>query len=815
MRKILFIFLGIVIISKISHAQIGNNYMVGDKILNAESVIDSRMFHTDFIEDLIFNYINSIRFERGYEPYEHNTVLYEAAKIQTDYMSSINDDTYEQKNKNLLTTRHRLLFVNGSGRGKELITKEMLKKSGMYYTYNQLAENTAFKWFNSSRDSRELYSDQYTMAAVAVSLSEDKRRIFVSLLLGDFLSLNDGAIHTSELAYEITQPPFFKWKQLQSYDDRICRKIDQLENLSLLQGALTIDNQNQIYIEFNNARALKRFLREKKDGIAVDIITKDQYLCDAPNKVNYALENRGILLSPIYTKEFWKKNEIQGKYVKEAKVPLGTLPTEIANSDYELNLLLIQNQHVCKSIPKSYLSTCEGKYTQNLELLADTITINSKFNYKPVADSTKLSFKIPFEKKKFHYKTEDIEPFLKLLNEPDFIIFELKISAFSSIEGIMKENNMLQKRRAESIIQALRDRQRDSIISEIKTEPAWEQFKNDIASTQHNVLASMQLQEAQEYISKYELSKKLEPILKNHRYAQIDMKISYDISGLKEQNFVISKFNKAIEKRDLPMALSIQKFIMKRVINGKYSMAAVYNQKIPEETQFAGLLMNKLWLEMRGINSTPENYTERIAALHELDKYNEYIAFNYALCQVLYFPIDNERVINTLQNDIDRFYHKSFTKETVDNLNMRFQFKVINIADSLDNKEKIIEARLQKIKDIVEIKDESVENSLRLAELFIINKDYKYAMEILETFIESPKAPEELIFTYLSLGSRFEEKMLSRKFARTMHKARQINHDRLCQLFDGEHFSHRIFENPEIKELVCKQCSTLKITKGN
>jgi len=796
-------------------AQIGNNYMVGDKILNADDVIDSRTFHTDFIEDLIFNYINSIRTERGFAPYEHNEMLYKAAKIQSNYMAEINDDTDEHKDKKLRSTRERLISVGGSGRGKELISKEMLKKSGMYYTYNQLAENTAFGWFNSTRYSKELYSDQYTMAAISVSIAEDKRRIFVSLVLGDFLALNDGASHISELSFEITQPPFFKRKQLQGYDDRICRKTDRIENLSLLQSALTINDQNEIYLEFDDARTLKKFLRTKKDGLAIDITTKDQYLCGAPNKVDYSLQNRGLLLSPIYNNELWRKNEIQGKFVKEVKIPLGVLPTELASAEYELNLLLIQDQHVCKSIPKSYLSTCEGKYTQNLHILADTITINSKFDYKPVADSTELSFRIPFEKKKFQYKTEDIEPFLKLLNEPDFIIYELKISAFSSIEGIMEENNMLQKRRAESIIHALRYRQRDSMISEIKTEPAWEQFKKDITNTQHNVLASMSLQEAQEYITKYELAKKLEPILKNHRYAQIDMKVTYDISGPKEQDFVISKFNKAIEKEDLPLALSIQKFIMKRVIDGKFSMSAVYNQKIPDKKQYAGLLMNRLWLEMKGTNSSPENYADRIAALYELDRYNEYIAFNHAMCQVLYSELTDERQINVLQSDIDRFYHKSFTKETVDNLNMRFQFKVINMADSLSNKDKIIEARLEKIKEIVEIKEESIENSLRLAELFILNKDYKYALEILETFIESPIAPEELVFTYLSLGSRFEEKMLSRKFAGALHKARQINQDRLCQLFDGEHFSHRIFENPEIKELVCKQCSTPQITKGN
>ncbi|WP_462279646.1 CAP domain-containing protein [Salinivirga cyanobacteriivorans] len=800
----------------LTYSQTGENYMVGNKVLNATQEVDPGFFQEAFIEKLVFMRINEVRTERGFDPYEQSEILTNAAKLQADYMVEIEDRTLENKNKNLSTTSERLQYFGGSGRGLELIERESIKKRGIYYTYKKLADNIAFEWFNSGRDSEHLYSDEYTLMGIGISLGKKKRRVYISMILGNFLTDNNGAKQTKNLAIEVTQPAFFWWKRLEHYDDRACRRIDRLENLSLLQSALTINDKNEIYLDFDNARPLKRFLRERKDGLAIDIISKDQYLCGAPNKVDYSLVNRGMRLNPVYSNEFWRKNEIEGKYVREVKVPLGKLPDEYANEDYELNLLLIQDNHVCKSIPASFLSDCEGEYKQPLKILADTITINSKFDYHPVADSTQLSFRIPFEKKKYTYRTEDIEPFLKLLNEPDFLIYELNISAFSSIEGIETENTMLQKKRAQSIVNALRKRQKDSIISEIKTEPAWDQFRRDIQSTQHNVLASMSMQEAQDYIRKYNLSKKLEPILKKHRYAQIDMKVTYDISGPKEQEFVISKFNKAIDKRDLPLALSIQKYIMKKVMNGQYPMSAVYNQEIPEKSEFAGLLMNKLWLEMKGTNTSARQHKERIAELHELDRYNEYIAFNHALCRVKYEPLKDERQIEDIQNDIDRFYYKSFTKETVDNLNMRFQFKVINAADSLnEDRDDIIEDRLEQIKEIVDITEESIENSLRLAELFIQNKDYAFAIKMLDAFVESPAAPEDMVFTYLSLCSRFGDRLLSRKFARIMRKAYQINADRYCMLFDGEHFSYRVFENPYIKQFYCEECGEPQISNKN
>lgn len=815
MRIIISLLAGILFLSTNSFSQTGDNYLVGNRVFNANSTIDAKFFQPEFLEKLIIKKINSIRTERGFEAYERNSTLYQSAKLQSNYMAENEIRTEENSNKKLATTKLRLQHFNGSGIGLEFVEKESIKKRGIYYTYDQLAETIVFDWFNSKRNAKHLYSDEYTFADVAVALDKGKRRVYLSLILGTFLSENNGKNLVKNISTEITHPAFFPWKRLSSYDDRICRKTDKIENLSLLQNALVINEKNEIYLEFDNAREFKRFLRERKDGLAIDIISGDQYMCGGPNKVDHSLVNRGLRLNTIYSNEFWRKNEVSGRYVRSVKVPLGQLPEAFANTDYELNLLLIQDNHVCKSIPSSYLSSCEGQYKQDLEILADTVTINSHFNYKPKADSTELNFRIPFEKKKYTYKTEDIEPFLKLLNEPDFIIYELNISAYSSIEGVEDENNMLQRKRAESIITALRQRQKDSIISQINTEPAWNQFKEDIRLTQHNVLASMTLSEAQEYIRKYNLSRELESVLKNHRYAQIDMKVTYDISGEKEQNFVISKFNKAIEDKNLPLALSIQKYIMDKVMSGRYSLAAVYEQSIPEKAQFAGLLMNKLWLEMKGTNGSLRDFQDRITQLYKLDRYNEYIAFNNALCRVKYESLKDERLINDLQGDIDRFYYKSFTKETVDNLNMRFQFKVINSADSLENKQDIVEERLEKIKEIVDIRDESIENSLRLAELFIQNKDYEFALKMLDAFVEYPNAPEELVFTYLSLCSRFENEMLSRKFARIMQKAYRMNPDRYCTLFDGNHFSYRVFENPIVKNMFCEECGEPRITKNN
>ena len=66
---------------------------------------------------------------------------------------------------------------------------------------------------------------------------------------------------------------------------------------------------------------------------------------------------------------------------------------------------------------------------------------------------------------------------------------------------------------------------------------------------------------------KNNLYEELEPILSKHRYAEIYMNVTYDIAGNKEQPFVLAMFNGAVKQKQLEKALSIQKYIFKKVVS--------------------------------------------------------------------------------------------------------------------------------------------------------------------------------------------------------------------------------------------------------
>ena len=784
------------------HVNVSHSQTITEK-----EAIEIQTFDANVLNKAIIIELNKFRESQKLDTFEISSTLEKAANELV--LNFADEQPVKKKKKKKIDNPIAPILINngGSGYGFDFTIKKSTRSADGTYTYEGISTDIVMTWCIRSNSEKLLADPKHLLVGVSSSISKNGRYIYLSVIIGSYLSENNGVNSISQLPYTL---PNIKSKLL-PYDAKECRKIDRIENLQTWYEGVT-ESKGEFIFNHPNIKKLSS-LNTKNSGLAIDIILPEQYLSQAQNLIDYSKANRGVLTKTMTGKKIMKKNALSKTTKTELSVSLGGVPT-LPTQNYETNLLVIQNNHVCASLAPSFVVETSGKYARTLHILADTITVNNEFNYTPYPDSTLLSFRIPFDKRKYTYKTKDIEPFLKLLNEPDFIVYEIQISAFSSIEGVMQENDMLQQKRAESIVEALKTRQKEDIISQIETKACWEQFQSDILKTKHNVLASMSMKEAQDYIRQYDLNRELEPILKNHRYAQIDLRITYDITGEKEQKYVLKQFHKALYAKNLPLALSIQKYIMKSIINGHYPLNIIQQQQVPWDKPFAGLLMNNLYMSIISDDAGLDQYEQQIRELHNLDPRNEYILYNNILMRVLNTTFIDANLIEKTQNQIQSLYYKTFTKETVDALNMKFQFMVIRSCDSIQNGDRIKLAAMERIKEIVDVRDESSENIMRLANVFIEEKDYDFALTILESFVENPTVEEQLLFTWLSLCSFSPDKMLTRKFARVVKKAFDLNKEWALELFDGKHFSYRVFENPEVKKLYMENCGKPSLSKN-
>lgn len=780
----------------------GKVYIIDEIPMPATSQIEQSNFLPKLLDSIIIDQINYILYERDCEPLQFRELMFTVANEQSEYMAMMSDEDPNAKLKQ--TVGDRLQAYGGSNEAVELTAKINVVKNKNALTYFKMAEELVFRWMSNSRSASMFESVNYQYIGVSSHIDFEGKKVFVSVVLGNYRSFNEGMRKRDQLKV----PYSVKNLGLDDYDPEVCKRINRMNNLHELHDALVVEDR-EVFIDLENVKPLQKILRDKNDALALDILQKEQYGCNFErNIIDYNRFNRGVLTKPFKMKKILKKNIAQNPDNPKAfKAKVADLPENVELDNSEINLLIVQDGSVCTSVPKTFIHPIKGTYKNNVRLLADTISINSRFGYKPVPDSSDIEFVVPFKGNKADYDEADIEPILKALNQPDFTIVDLKITAYSSVEGSDSVNRSLQHRRAESIVDALRRRQADSIKTEIVTDYNWDDFAVDIRTTKYKRWATLTIEQVQDSIVKHNLAKELEPILQKHRYARINMRIAYDVVGKNERPFVLRKFAEACDSSDRILALSIQKFIMKRVLEEKYPATVLDEMRIPSTTDFAGLVMNDIWLRHKLGMIKDAEMKERISDLAVNNPQNEYIVFNDLLMRVNYPDGLFKDIGSRLQTEIDRLYYTPLKKETVDRLNLRLQLKTISEVDSVTHDRSIKTACVGRIKNIVDIKTETMQNSLKLAELFLDNKDYMLTIKTLEPWIEATDNMQ-LLLTYVSLCSLFENQMHTSAFESAMSRIQQIEPETYCNLLNGsdDGFSLRVFENENVKAGYCKTC---------
>ena len=598
-----------------------------------------------------------------------------------------------------------------------------------------------------------------------------------------------------------------KTKKLKVPEDRSCNACKKFKDWDGLAAGLYVEN-NKIYIKYANLKALSKFIRKSGDGLAVDIVQRAQYDNPEYNIVDNNLISKGVLLKTVTMSKLYSKNRVKSvkkgnRVIKATKldVMLGELPKKITGP-YEMNLMIVQDGKLCKVIMPSKIEQGDQESNSPLSmLLMPDSAAYFKPPFEPKSESTLLTFTVPFEKNKSDYKETDMEPFLTALQEPDFLIEGLYITAYSSIEGDAKSNEKLQKKRAESIVKALSKMQKAGVVTNVKTTDSWNLFQMEAEDGKYDYLAKMTKEKAISEINGKGLSAELEPILSKERFAQIIMDVTYDITGNKEEKFSVSKFNQAMKKNDLKQCLKIQYYIGKQMRNQKYSAEAPTKMNIPFEAKNSGLLNNNVVLRYMYNNNvaTDEDY-EEMKKLATLDPANNYIVFNNIFCSVMLdSTIGDTKKQNEMQKRIDAMYKTDVPKKYVDALNIEWQFRIIEAMDSAENSELVTQACIEKIKQFYNIKESSWQNNLKLAYVFARFKDYKFAASLLSPFIATESVNENVLFAYASICAKMPELYQSRTFVLALQKAEEKNHDRYCKLFGAPNMTFQVFDNPMVK----------------
>ncbi len=594
-----------------------------------------------------------------------------------------------------------------------------------------------------------------------------------------------------------------------------CRECTRLINSKPkeIQFFIQKDEFGNLYFVSTQREWFESIIKGGKDGIAIDIVSKDRYNC-LENIPNHKSPIRGDLQKPMYSKNL--KHNILSSNNGEIVIKIGVLPEKYKDQDnIEFNIVFIKNRYLCHYSSSLNIKTYRwglldmGFYFDTLthKIGKDSLLIEQKrYSFQ----NKIMKFEVPFEKNKSEYSIVDVNPLYDSLNLTDFNIHKITIRAYSSIEGNEKRNEQLQQERAQSIVDALQSYQKPTITTEISASENWVDFLNDVSNTSYSYLTGLSKDTIRDKLKDKKLISHLEPYLQKHRKAIIILELQKknrfeDISVVE----LTDLFSQAISEKNIKQAIDIQNSIFEKVINHEISSNYIDQLEIPEKSEFS-ILLNKQTI-FKHLMDEIDILTayQKLEILNNLTPNETYIKYNICALKFKIWLLD--------ENTIDPV---DFKKEINDLKKWGIPNKLIK--RMLINYE-IIMGEYYMIKEDFSNKDRSLRyiysnyqsvslsetDLLSLAQYFASYAKYDWAIKLLEKKVKSVDVDENTLFYYLNL-TLADERLIKRPDYRTiLLNAYNLNPTRFCKIFESSEkggMTFQLLENDYLKKEYCENC---------
>ncbi|MDL2312799.1 hypothetical protein LJC68_07985 [Bacteroidales bacterium OttesenSCG-928-B11] len=764
-------------------------------------------FNTTTLYNCMIDMINLARAEYSYVPkMKHDIKLDSTAQFQAIYQAK-KDEKTELNAAPYKTLNFRLKKYGLSSQGAELVSKAKAYLGNAEYTYYDLCFELLKPILKNMKLAVILLNKEYTYVGFGFETDEYMKSMYTSIVLGNDLTFMPYKPMPTE-----KDLPFSKSRSISFGDPRACQKCSEDISLEQLSEYVSV-RSDEILFSCDDHKNLRKMIGKEGDAIVLDFVQLSQYDCSG-TVVDNDRPNRGTITKIITYAKLLELNETADKKSTKLIANLGPIPETIdPGADYDINILVLKDgKNVCRTVIKKNVEVKNADYQEKINFCKDETTIKNAGDWVPMNEEDIITFKIPFASNKTEFRPSDYDTIFQRLRLPAHHVASINIEAHNSLnyKNDPTQTN-IQKKRVESLSKQLSAKY-NGVKPTITYDYSWEDFKIDIANSENYYYFAF---EEEDEIAKrlkannHKIAKELEEYLSKHRYMLVTLHLTYDVSGGNEQDFSIYKFNKAIETKNLPLAMSIQKYIIKQVESKKYGNEAANKLQIPENKQHQALLINKLYMQYFLATTLSDKIAFDMKKVAALDIMNQSANFNMCLVDVYQTTFASNADIAKLQTAIDKLYTmQSLSKEHINNLNLEMQFKVVNYLTSqpasLENST-FLTNTYTKIKSISNQKLSSWQNAYKLASYFIKNHDYIFALKLMDPFIHDPSISDDFLFSYISIGAHRPETYLNGLFTKAVLMGIEKNPQRTCGLFDK--FPICVFDNVAVKNAVCKSCN--------
>lgn len=574
---------------------------------------------------------------------------------------------------------------------------------------------------------------------------------------------------------------------------------------------ISINLDGDIYFSMSDIQWFNNIFKSDAYGVTIDIVSKKRYQCgsNATAEKEFRLP-LGAILAPVY-----KKQLVAGNLQSDGNilVKIGKLPLSLAHQELEGNLVILNGNFVCYYTNFVNIAR-SGWQLLPMGLYTDSLIRDSKVYGADETDfftyTKKEQLVIPFEKGSASFSTRYLRRFFDSVNLGQYTIRKTAIRAYSSVEGQETVNKALMKKRADTIVSALKLYQPGLKRIHIVAAENWVEFFQDIASSDIDALKDLSKNEARRKLTDKVLVSRAEPLLSRHRKAVITIYLE----GKSEIGFtggdeMLNAFKKAVAEKDITTARIIQKKVAEEIADNNLPSTYMNKLEVPQTKEFSSLLNDReVYKYLLKTTSEYEAY-DNFLALQKIDPDNGHIRYN--ICALSFFMWQyggDTSIQHTLLNKINQLPAYNINNLLVKR--MQINYHILKCEEDMrrfryDAKDSSVDFIYNTYKEI-QLDDDDIYS---IAKYFAYYSRMEYAEEIVSPRIGKVDVSEDLLFFYINTQFYYPSGYDTDEFNKAVLNAVALNPVRYCNFFrpnDKGGASMQLLEYEELKKIYCETC---------
>lgn len=387
----------------------------------------------DKLSVLLTEKINKLREGLDKAPLKNDKNLANAAKLHSVYIAKRGKLNHTQIGTDFPKPKDRVAnfsktFINV---GENILYSKPIRLPLNTAAINKLAIDMYRSWKNSPDHYANMILDDYKYTGFGFVYNPKSRRIFATQVFAKKGYVIPGQL--SENAFSIKETD-------KSCVNLIGNKSNIIVNIG---NQITIENE-EVFFKYHNIDIIKETIHNINDGLAIDLVQRDQLQCFNDNKLDVSPIYEGVMLKPVFKNELFSKNVSKNK--KRLVVSLGKIPEHLRGKKVSPNIIFIKEGRKCSYVVPSYIPS--KKY--DLKFVEPIVfEPEIKLVTKGVMGINKVDFN--FDTGKTNPKTVPVISFQT--NE----LHSVDIKSYTSVDGNEKANNKLHNARANYIENFVRD----------------------------------------------------------------------------------------------------------------------------------------------------------------------------------------------------------------------------------------------------------------------------------------------------------------------------------------------------------------------